>query len=167
LRPGNRAVSISVDATQSSSGLVLPGDRVDVILVQNLGETHGPSQKVVAETALRNIRIIAVDQSINAHKSASPEGSLFAEPRLPRTVTLELTEAQAQKLFVAMQLGALQLSVRPLELSETAERRDQAAATWAGDVSPALRQLSYKLPKSLPSGSTIESSIRVPPSLAF
>ena len=37
LKPHGRAVTINVDSAQSSSGLVLPGDRVDVILTQNLG----------------------------------------------------------------------------------------------------------------------------------
>ena len=35
LKPGTRAVTIAVDAPQGSSGMVLPGDRVDVVLTQN------------------------------------------------------------------------------------------------------------------------------------
>ena len=36
LKPGNRAISIPIDASQSSYGLIEPGNYVDVILTQNL-----------------------------------------------------------------------------------------------------------------------------------
>ncbi len=167
LAPGSRAVSLSVDAAQSFSGLILPGDRVDVILAQNLGDIHGLARKTVAETVLRNVRVIAVDQSLNAQKPASFELPAMAASRLPKTVTLEVSEVQAQKLFVAMQLGALQFSVRALEGSEPASGgSDLRAVTWAADVSPALGQLP-RTPSQPLQGSTIESSIRRPPSLAF
>ncbi len=168
LAPGTRAVSIAVDAPQSSSGLVLPGDRVDVILTQNLSNSD-LSHKTVAETVLRNVRIIAVDQRLNAQsKPGNAEPAAANETRMPKTVTLELNEAQAEKLFVAAQLGGLQLSVRPLEGSDPGSADEGvSSSTWASDVSPALRQISRKLPQPLPSGSTLESSIRRPPALAY
>jgi pilus assembly protein CpaB len=39
LKPGARAVSIAVDASQSVSGLILPDDRVDVLLIQSFGDS--------------------------------------------------------------------------------------------------------------------------------
>ncbi|MGO8955520.1 MAG: Flp pilus assembly protein CpaB [Rhodomicrobium sp.] len=169
LKPGNRAVSIAVDAPQSSSGLVLPGDRVDVILTQNLGESAiDASHKTVAETVLRNVRVIAVDQRLNLQpKAVSTELAPF-ESRMPKTVTLELNGTQAEKLFVAAQLGGLQLAVRPLEGSDPAVPGESGpSSTWAADVSPALRHASRKLPQAPPSGSTIEGSVRRPPALAY
>ena len=71
LKPGARAISISVDAAQSASGLILPGNHVDVILTQNLGEVTGEGKrKVVAETILQDVRVIAVDQAINPQAKA-------------------------------------------------------------------------------------------------
>jgi pilus assembly protein CpaB len=169
LKPGNRAVSIAVDAPQSSSGLVLPGDRVDVILTQNLGEAAiDASHRTVAETVLRNVRVIAVDQRLNAQpKAGSPESSP-TDPRMPRTLTLELDGTQAEKLFVAAHLGGLQLAVRALEGSDpAAPGESRPSSTWAADVSPALRHAARKLPQVAPSGSTLEGSIRRPPALAY
>ncbi len=152
LRPGTRAVSIAVDAPQSASGMVLPGDRVDVVLTQNLGGAAGDlSRKTVAETVLRNVRVIAVDQRLNlqvkpAPAEAAPEKETGTkEPRMPRTVTLELNEAQAEKVFVAAQLGGLQFPVHALEgTKEASLAEDVTRSTWASDVSPALKQISQQ-----------------------
>jgi Flp pilus assembly protein CpaB len=85
---------------------------------------------------------------------------------MPKTVTLELNEVQAEELFVAAQLGGLQLSVRPLEGFDAASANLRAAgSTWAADVSPALQRLSRKQAQT--SGSTLEASIRRPPAPAF
>jgi pilus assembly protein CpaB len=169
LRPGARAVSIAVDAPQSASGLVLPGDRVDVILTQNLGNAAGDSaHKTVAETVLRNVRIIALDQRLTAQSKGPQDGGASNEPPMPKTVTLELSEAEAQTLFVAAQLGGLQLSVRALEGPDrSAPSGETLSPTWAADVSPALRELSRPAPQALPSGSTIEALIRRPPAEGY
>jgi pilus assembly protein CpaB len=171
LRPGNRAVSISVDAPQSSSGLVLPGDFVDVILTQNLGEgVVDLSRRSVAETILRNVRVIAVDSQLS--KPSATEASIEVATGtsvVPKTVTLELTEQEAEKLFVATQLGALQLSVRPLASFSGQEKTASASPpTWASDVSPALREFAGKPVLAPPTAVTgvvtgIESLIRRPP----
>jgi pilus assembly protein CpaB len=181
LKAGTRAVTIAVDGPQGSSGMVLPGDRVDVVLTQNLGGTAiDLSRKTVAETVLRNVRVIAVDQRLNLQASpvqeTPPEKDFTPkEIRVPRTVTLELNQAQAEKLFVAAQLGGLQLPVRPLEgPAEAPAAEGTPAPTWASDVSPALAQLSHPQvqpaavqpavqPVATTTGSTIEAAIRKPP----
>jgi pilus assembly protein CpaB len=160
LRPGMRAISIPVDAPQSASGLVRPGNSVDVILIQSFAEsTVERSRKSVGETVLRDVRVIAIDQSLRG--DASPDA------RMPKTVTLEVSERQAQKLLVAANLGRLQLSIRPLEGADSGpgeERRESSTPTWASDVSPALKELMRKNPQA-PAPSTIEGSVRRPPSL--
>jgi len=168
LKPGTRAVSISVDAPQSAAGLILPGDQVDVILTQSFNEASADvARKSVAETVLCDVRVIAVDQVLNtvAKPATAVRGAFTAESRVPKTVTFELTERQAERLFVAAQLGRLQLSVRPLEVSVTGETDDGGIAgpTWASDVSPALNAIARKTPQSV---STVESSVRRPPVLS-
>lgn len=173
LKPGMRAVTIAVDAPLGSAGMVLPGDRVDVVLTQNLSGlasvANDPSRKSVAETVLRNVRVVAVDQRLNPLQTkptvpeAAPEKDTAPkEPRMPRTATLELTGAQAEKLLVAAQLGGLQLPVRALEgAGETSPALEAATptgaskpaeditrSTWASDVSPALKQLSQQQAES-------------------
>src|ERR671919_713152 len=48
------------DATSSNSGLIFPGDRVDLILTHSLAAADGTTTRRVSETVLRDIRIIAM-----------------------------------------------------------------------------------------------------------
>jgi pilus assembly protein CpaB len=173
LKPGTRAVSISVEAPQSGAGLILPGDYVDVILTQAFDEpTVDATHKSVAETVLRNVQIIAVDQALSMPANPAPaaRGALTpATPvtasRVPKTYTFALTEQQAEQLFVAAHLGRLQFSVRPLEgrnIAAGSEDGNKRAPTWASDVSSALDGSARK---GQPSASSIESSVRRPPIL--
>lgn len=169
LKPGMRAVSIPVDAPQSAAGLILPGDQVDVILTQNFADAGvDPAIRSVAETVLRDVRVIAIDQTLNVapRTTAAVRNLLPTEARVPKTVTFEVTEKQAERLIVASQLGRLQLSVRPLEVgpASPSEPKDAETATWAADVSPALNELARRRPQT---GSSIESAIRRPPQVGM
>lgn len=135
LGEGLRAVTISVEAPQSASGLVKPGDRVDVILVQEIGEG---ARRMAAETVLRNSRILAVGGALASEKSR-PGGTgvgIAAEIRAPRTITLEATPYDAERLYLASRLGELQLALRGVgDIAEAST----AAPVWAGEVSDAAK----------------------------
>jgi pilus assembly protein CpaB len=149
---------------QSVAGLVLPGDRVDLILTQNFGAASpDPTRKSVGEIVLRNIRVVAVDQRLmefSAQKSADPKVPAAA-PRMPSSVTLEVSDVEAEHVLVAQQLGRVQLVIRSLENSATGGSSTEPVPPpiWAGDVSPALRVLASETPmvgkqSPAPSGST-------------
>lgn len=149
LHPGMRAVTISVDAGTGAGELIGPGDRVDVILTQTLNDRAVPaSRRVAAETVLSDVRVLAIDQKLVLGATTTPAD------HQNRTVTLEVTEAQAQRISVATQLGRLSLSVRAAGPQQVADN-DHAArpgapahgkpaahhapgTVWAVDVSPAL-----------------------------
>ena len=169
LKPGMRAVSITVDASQSVSGLILPDDRVDVLLIQSFGDSVADiARKQVGETVLADVRVIAVDQSLTPTPKATLAATRVAaaELQLPKMVTLEVSPRQAEKLFVATQLGRLGITVRALEGSGAAAAGSNAATApiWASDVSPALTELEDTRPQLFTTGSSVEKSIRrVPP----
>lgn len=107
LTPGMRAVSINVDDATGISGLVFPGDRVDVILTHQTTTKVG-TQKVhnkVSETIIVNVRVLAIDQQTN---------DLAGKPKRAKTVTLEVTPHQAEVIAVATRMGSLTLSLRSL-----------------------------------------------------
>ena len=61
LEPGLRAVSVPITPTSANSGLIFPGDRVDLILTQSLIESEEEgSIRRVSETVLTDIRVIAM-----------------------------------------------------------------------------------------------------------
>ena len=144
LQPGMRAVTIGVDATSGSTGLVWPGDRVDLILTQTLTDPSLPlGRRVVAETVLTNARAIAIDQQLM--QGGAPAGADAQR----RTVTLEVDTNQARRVSVAMRIGHLSLSVLAARPSGTDKRSIETHApdgtvtnspdsVFARDVSPAL-----------------------------
>jgi pilus assembly protein CpaB len=147
LAPGMRATSIAVDSAEGGAGLITPGDRVDVILTQSFTDPSlSESQRSVGETILRNLRIIAIDQTTSV-PGMTPSGGahplVTGEPRLPKTVTMEVSVQQAEALTVAGQLGKLQLTLR--SLADTTRPADSPLPepTWASEVSPALRSLTH------------------------
>lgn len=148
LNPGMRAVSIDIDAASGNAGLVAPGDRVDILLTQTLGERGGNDEtRTVGETVLRDLRVVAVGQAISAAERPAPAQSALgggSEAKLPKTVTLEVEELQAQALLVAVQLGKVQLALRSLE---EGERFARPRPTWAADVSSALRAAAPAAPE--------------------
>jgi len=156
LMPGFRAVSIGVDAPQSVAGLVLPGDRVDLILTQSFGTgASDPGRKSVGDTVLRDIRVVAVDQWLMTIVKPAVKDQRIgtASSPIPGTITLEVTEPQAERVLVAEQLGKVQLAVRALVESgdpPAASERPEAP-TWAADVSPALLLLERQAPPATPS----------------
>ena len=109
LGPGMRAVTVGVSATSGVAGFVFPGDRVDLDLTQEVtGGGDGPPLRA-SETIVRNIRVLAVDQSLNARDEA---GNQVAHTSA--TVTFEATPKIAEKIAVAQTIGQLSLSLRSL-----------------------------------------------------
>jgi pilus assembly protein CpaB len=145
LEPGMRAVSVPVNPTSSNSGLIFPGDRVDLILTQSLVENEEEgSVRRVSETVLSDIRIIAM----GADTDDDPEAGKANEKA--KTATFEVTPAQAEKVALLTELGKLSLSLRSLAgpTPEFAALPENAAnLTWDRDVSRVLRsgRLSSRL----------------------
>jgi pilus assembly protein CpaB len=137
LSPGMRAVTINVDAASGSSGLIWPGDRVDLILTQVNNDPNAPAGKrISAHTVLSNVRVVAVDSQLVAGPNRNATASVDAANR---TVTLEVDEDQAQRVAVGMRLGRLSVSVRASStVAGNAKTPTKNDATFAQDVLPDL-----------------------------
>jgi pilus assembly protein CpaB len=103
LAPGTRAVSIQIDKVKGVSGLIEPGDRVDVIAVPPRSGQDSPP----AATILRGLRVLAVGTSLET-SSATPS----PEEQTSTTVTLEVTPRQADLIAMADQNASLRLALR-------------------------------------------------------
>ncbi|MBF0560773.1 MAG: Flp pilus assembly protein CpaB [Alphaproteobacteria bacterium] len=147
LTPGMRAMSIAISNPSAVSGFVTPGDHVDVVVAADLSHTlegrrPPPTDKLLryaAETILKDIRVLAIDQQI----ARNAEGSAVQG----KTATLEVSPAQVEILTVASLLGTLQLVLHGKE-----DTNDQAtlAAGFSGDmeISSALRNLLASRPEA-------------------
>jgi pilus assembly protein CpaB len=142
LQPGMRAVSVPIDDTTGNSGLVLPGDRVDLILTQTLRAQSGAdSDRRASETVLRDVRVIAMGRRLSPGGSGQVEE---AERSQVRTATLEVTPEDAERVALATELGRLALSLRSLATDEATAELERAASarerrpTWDHELSAAL-----------------------------
>lgn len=138
LSPGARAIAIPVATGGASTGLLYPGDRVDVILTQSFTNDPPLTRRSVSETFVESLRVLAVDAA-----DVKPAGT---NNGFGRTVTLEVTPEQAEKINVATELGKLSLTLRSISSASRvamtyaagSTKTQGVRATWAGDVSPAL-----------------------------
>ena len=125
LGPGMRAVTVPVSATTGVAGFIFPGDRVDMVLTQDVtGGGDGPPLKV-SETIVRNLRVLATDQRID---SKDADGKTVV--KTSSTVTVEATPRIAEKIAVSQSMGSLSLVLR--SIADNASELERAVA--AGDV---------------------------------
>ena len=123
LGPGMRAITVPVQAQTGVAGFVFPGDRVDMVLTQEVaGGGDGPPLKA-AETIIRNLRVLATDQSMAESKDEN--GNAIVRPA--STVTVEVTPKIAEKIAVAQTVGSLSLSLR--SIADNAGELEQAIAS--------------------------------------
>ena len=97
IRPGYRAMSIRVDEVIGVGGFILPSTYVDVIAVEKQGENS------VGKTVLERIQVLAV-----AQETFVEEG----KAKLVRTVTMELSQRQAEKLAAYINQYPIHLVLR-------------------------------------------------------
>ena len=100
LAPGMRAITVGVSDTSGVNGFVFPGDRVDLVLTQEVSGGGDGSPLRVSETIIRNIRVLAVDRRMNVRDEA---GNQVAQNT--STITFEATPKIAEKIAVAQTIG--------------------------------------------------------------
>ena len=112
LKPGERAVSIPVDRVKSVSGLIQPGDRVDVLATVN----KGPGIPPKTFTIIRGAMVLAINSQLE-QSAAAAAGSTPppVDTTGAGTVTLGGTAAQADLLTVADINATLRLALRSPE----------------------------------------------------
>ncbi len=105
LPKGKRAVATKVTQVTAAAKLILPNDRVDVILTVRKRNPNGV-ESLTSKTLFVNVRVLSMGQQLSANKDqkdAAQNGDV---------ATLELTPDQAEELTRANMLGQLSLSLR-------------------------------------------------------
>ena len=105
VKPGMKAVTIRVNDVEGVGGFVLPGDHVDVVLTRQIEKGSATT-----EIVLQNTRVLAVDQIADERASKAS---------VAKSVTLEVSTVEAQKVWLASSVGNLSLLLR--KAGETAE----------------------------------------------
>jgi len=137
LQPGMQAISVVVTPASDVSGFILPGDHVDVVITHTLpgtGDNPGMQHRA-AETVLRDVRVLGVDQKLDSK----------GEAVVAHTATLEVTPKQSEIIAVASEIGKLSLSLRSLGTPQSEDRDssgDASSGTYTldSDVSRLISQ---------------------------
>lgn len=132
LAEGMKAVSIRVNDVLGVAGFVFPGDRVDVLLTRTVRSDDGADQSFV-DVLLQGMKVLAVDQVADESKDS---------PTVVKSVTLEASTKDAQKLTLAAGAGQLSLALRQAAASkgEATERVTLSDLTGEMPADVAKRQ---------------------------
>jgi pilus assembly protein CpaB len=106
---GMKAVTIRVNDVEGVGGFVLPGDRVDVVLTRQIDKGSATT-----EVVLQDARVLAVDQVADERA---------AKAVVAKSVTLEVSTVQAQKVWLAASVGNLSLLLRKAGETERVNTR--------------------------------------------
>jgi pilus assembly protein CpaB len=133
LPKGMRAVAMDIAADNAAGGFILPEDHVDILLTRHdkAAEKATGNEKIVTDTILRNVRVLAVDQAVE-QKSGQ-------KVVVGRTATVELTPQQAETLAMSRQLGTLSLALRSLVDSQSSTPEGGQAS----DHAPSMQTVRF------------------------
>ncbi|RVA06416.1 Flp pilus assembly protein CpaB [Mesorhizobium sp. M7A.F.Ca.US.001.02.1.1] len=132
LGEGMKAVSIRVNDVLGVAGFVFPGDRVDVLLTRTVRGDDGADKSFV-DVLLQSMKVLAIDQVADVSKDS---------PTVVKSVTLEASTKDAQKLTLAAGAGQLSLALRQAAASkgEMTERVTLSDLTGETPADVAARQ---------------------------
>ncbi len=147
---GMRAVSVRVNEVIGVAGFVVPGSKVDVILI---GSPGGRVEEEIAKMVLENVQVLAAGQNV--------ERDARGTPQTVQVVTLLVTPEQAQTLALAASEARIQLALRnPIDLEHAQPPPVRRTALYTGPSSvppeisaerpPAPRRVQRRPPAAPP-----------------
>ncbi len=106
---GLRVISVATNTTQAHSGMIQPGDRVDVMVTYKVQPPSGGGREYPeTKTILGYIQVFATD----AVRDVAAAGDASKAVAAMKNVSLLVTPDQAQILMMAQSVGELCLSLR-------------------------------------------------------
>lgn len=126
--PGMRAISVKVNEVIGVAGFVVPGTRVDVVVVLGQNQANGS----LARAVVSNVQVLAAgtkyDQDVVKEGEAIPSS----------VVTLMVTPEDAEKIALASTEGQILLTLRnPLDTAPTTSPGVRTTNLVTGQAGPA------------------------------
>lgn len=134
LPAGMRAISTRIKEETAAGNLILPNDRVDVILIRRARSRSG-QEDYVSDLLFANVRVLAIGQEIETKEGKKTAGGAS-------TATLELTGRQSELLALANSMGEISLSLRSIADLDP-EQGPMGGADPSARESTAIRVLRY------------------------
>lgn len=160
LPSGQRALTIQVDDTRSQSGLIVPGDHID--LLQAVESLRNGGRAVEVRTLLESVPVLATGRRAEPVTAGSAtDGPSLASPTGYDTLTLRVTPQDARRISVAEREGELLVMLRapgdlepafvgtlPERVSRRLPQRASHVDGWIGGRGQG--QLAYRWPTVQP-----------------
>jgi pilus assembly protein CpaB len=159
LPKGMRAITIPISEVAGIGGLVLPGDRVDIILTYSIAGDIIEAERDIraSETVMTNIRVLALDQRLGP-VMLNEEGEAETPP-VATTATLEVSPEQAEIITLSQTLGALSLILNSVRDGGDAVAEAEDAIRPAAAVAGPRRSLGRSAEDLLPRRMTLDSDV--------
>jgi pilus assembly protein CpaB len=107
LRSGVRALTVAVDEVNSLSGMLQPGDRIDLMLSVRLpGSSGAPLPQEITRALMQDVRVLATGRQVRPGDDERPGARAYT------AITIEVSPEQAQRLVVAQRSGKLTAMLR-------------------------------------------------------
>jgi len=129
LHPGMRAMAVPVSVDNTAGGFILPGDHVDILATHQTPRASGAGTIDSVQPVLRNVRVLAIDQQVNADKDK--------QSVIGATATLEVSAHDGEVLTLAKASGTLSLMLR--SYADAAGPTGVVDATPSGDGQQSVR----------------------------
>lgn len=130
---GMRALSFGINDISGVSGFAKPGDHVDILLISS----QDGKNRVTSKMLLRDVLLLAINKSSmgqsvaprKADKDENDGNKIPAQPRrtdtssmgTPAVATVALSPYDAAKLTASLQVGQVQLMLRPADSAAETE----------------------------------------------
>jgi pilus assembly protein CpaB len=117
VRDGVRAMTVAVDEVNSISGMLQPGDRIDLFFTARPPQRPGARQQPPEQTLMlmQNVLLLATGRQV---RPSIGENGQPGATRSYSTITLEATPHDAQRLILAQKAGTLTAVLRGPEDKE-------------------------------------------------
>ena len=135
IEPGRRAVTVPVDDISSVSGLITPGDRIDLLV----------SIKRNAQTTLMPLLQRALVLATGMRTDARSVQESPSDARNYNTMTLDVSPEDARRIFAARELGRLTAVLRTLADDEDIPMAKEDAQSILGLIPSLQRRLGVQV----------------------
>jgi len=110
LRTGSRAITIAVDEVNALSGMLQPGDRIDLMLTARTADSRGDAQDKTVPL-MQDVLILATGRQVRPDLRGDPETPGVQERQFG-AITIEVDPDRAQRLIVAQRSGRITAMLR-------------------------------------------------------
>jgi pilus assembly protein CpaB len=145
--PSMRAVTIRVNDVTGVAGLIAPADRIDLTL------TRSVEQQLVTSTLLQDVEVLGIDQQ--GRTRPQEQGNV-------KTVTVQVSPADAQRLALAQQAGTLSLSLRHIDAADRPALGSISVDDLTETAKVAPKRVKSRLPEIVVNRRGERSTVEVP-----